>query len=204
MRRLLIMWGATLCLLLITVIPAAAGPCSPDNDEPPNVYVPDAGCFALGLGYQFQHFNVLGTSFHNNDYNVNLTMHLFDLVTGAYGRLIVGVEGAANAGFGGKTNGSPSLDAKSLFLGAGPHVAIPNRSRYEPWVHGLVGLQHFRFTQSSILGSNSALGFTVGGGVDIRLAPRAYWRLEGDYVGTTFQSSIQSNYGAGTGIVLYF
>lgn len=189
---------------LISVKPAAAGPCTADTDEPPGVYVPEEGCIALGIGYEYQHFSVLGTSFHNNDYNVNLTMHLFDLVTGAVGRLTVGIEGAANAGFGGKTSGNPSLDAKSLFVGAGPHLALPSRSRFEPWAHGLVGWQHFRFTQTATLGSNSALGFLVGGGADIRLAPRAYWRLEGDYVGTTFQSSIQSNYSAGTGIVLYF
>jgi hypothetical protein len=202
-RNVLAICLTALCSLIL-VSPAVAGPCSADSDEAPGVYVPDEGCFALGVGYQYQHFNVFGTSFHNNDYTVNLTMHLFNLVYGANGRLTLGVEGALNAGFGGKTNGNPSLDAKSLFVGAGPHLAIPNRSRFEPWVHGLVGWQHFRFTQTDVLGSNSALGFIVGGGVDIRIAPRAYWRVEGDYVGTTFQSSIQSNYGFGTGLVLYF
>jgi hypothetical protein len=40
--------------------------------------------------------------------------------------------------------------------------------------------------------------------VDIRVARPLSWRVEGDYVGTTFQSSIQSNFGVGTGLVLYF
>ncbi len=204
LRRMLLFCGAIVCLLLISITSATAGPCSPDSNEAPGIYVPDEGCFALGVGYQYQHFNVLGSSFHDNGYNVNFTMHLFDLVTGADGRLTVGLEGAANAGFGGHPNGDSSLDAKSLFVGAGPHLALSSRSRIEPWVHGLVGWQHFRFTQSATIGSNSALGFIVGGGLDFRLAPRAYWRVEGDYVGTTFQSSIQSNYGAGTGLVLYF
>lgn len=204
MRKFLISCGATLLLAFVTVIPCAAGPCSPDNGEAPGIYVPDRGCFQLGVGYEYQHFNVLGTSFANHDYNVNFTMHLFDWLTGAEGRLTVGAEAALNGGFDGHTSGTPSLDAKSIFVGGGPHVAIANRSRFEPWAHVLFGLQHFRFTQGPTLGSNNAFGFEAGGGVDIRLAPRVSWRVEGNYVGTHFQSTIQSNYGAGTGLVLSF
>jgi hypothetical protein len=93
---------------------------------------------------------------------------------------------------------------KSLFLGAGPHIAIENGSRFEPWIHGLVGWEHFRFTQSATLGSNSALGYMLGGGVDIRLKPRVYWRFQADYLGTHFNSGLQLNYSTGTGILLYF
>jgi hypothetical protein len=203
MRKTLIVCGAALLLSLISVRGADAAPCYPNN-EAPGIYVPDRGCWQLGVGYEYQHFNVLGTSFHNHDYNANLTRHLFDWLTGGDGRLTVGIEGAVYAGFGGQTTGSPSLKAKSLFVGAGPHLAIPNRSRFEPWVHGLVGVERFRFTQGAVLGANHALGFMVGGGVDIRLAPRLAFRVQGDYVGTDFQSSIQSNYGAGAGLVLYF
>jgi hypothetical protein len=203
MSKLLILSELVLFGLLLSASPAIAGPCSPEH-EAPGIFVPDRGCFALGIGYEYQHFNVFGTTFHTNNYNANLTVHLFDWLTGAAGRLTVGAEAAVNAGFGGHTTGNPSLDAKSLFVGGGPHLAVPSSSRFEPWAHGLVGLEHFRFTQSSVLGSNSALGFIVGGGVDIRLTPLFYWRLEGDYVGTTFQSSVQSNYGFGTGVVWHF
>jgi hypothetical protein len=166
--------------------------------------VPERDCVELGLGYQYQHFHVFGTSFHDHAYDANATLHLFDWLTGAEGRLAVGAEGAVNAGFGGKTSGTPSLDAKSFFIGAGPHITLQSRSRFQPWIHGLLGWQHFRFTQTDILGSNSALGFIVGGGVDIRIAPAVSWRVEGNYVGSHFQSSLQSNYSAGTGLVLYF
>ena len=201
--RKLILFGVALFASLVSATSATAGPCTQDQ-EPPTIFVPNRGCIALGIGYTYQHFNVLGTTFHNHDYNMNVTMHLFDWLTGAVGRLTVGAEGAVNAGFGGRTNGNPPLDAKSLFVGGGPHLAVVSRSRFEPWVHGLVGVEHFRFTQTSALGSNSALGFVVGGGVDIRVAPPLSWRVEGDYVGSTFQSSIQSNYGVGTGLVFYF
>ena len=203
MHKLSILFGIVFVALFTLVPPAMASPCGPDN-EAPGIYVPDQGCFSIGVGYLFQHFSVLGTSFHNHTYNANVTMHLFDWLTGAEGRLTVAAEVAVNGGFGGRTTGSPSLDAKSLFVGGGPHLAIPSRSRFQPWAHGLVGLERLRFTQTSTLGANSTLGFIVGGGVDIRFAPRAYWRVEGNYVGTTFQGSIQSNYSAGTGVLFYF
>jgi hypothetical protein len=201
-RRLIFLCGTVMWLCLTAAIPSQAGPCSTDT-EAPGIFVPTRGCFNLGVGYEYQHFNVLGTQFLNNDYNADFGMHLFDLVTGAAGRLTVGVEGAVTAGFG-HTGGNPSLDAKSFFLGAGPHVAIENRSRFEPWVHGLVGWERLRFSQTSTLGVNSALGYVVGGGVDIRLTPGIYWRFQGDYLGTNFQSALQSNYSTGTGVILYF
>lgn len=203
-RKAMVLCGAVLSLSLVSERAAIARPCGPDKGEAPGIYVPDRDCIELGLGYQYQHFHVLGTSFHNNAYDASFTLHLFDWLTGGSGRLAVGAEGAVNAGFGGKTSGNPSLDAKSLFLGAGPHLTVQSRSRFQPWIHGLVGWEHLRFTQTSVLGSNSALGFIVGGGVDIRLAPEVSWRVEGNYVGTHFQPGIQSNYSAGTGLVLYF
>jgi hypothetical protein len=201
--RFMVFCGAVLCLWLTAAIPSLAGPCT-EQREAPGIFVPARGCFELGVGYQYQHFNVLGTRFHNNDYSMDFGMHLFDLITGAAGRVTVGVEGAVAAGFGGHTGGNPSLDVKSFFVGAGPHVAIENNSRFEPWIHGLVGWERLRFTQSATLGANSALGYMVGGGVDIRLRPQLYWRFQADYLGTHFQSSLQSNYSTGSGIILYF
>jgi len=203
MCRVMVLCGAVLCLWVSSAVPSFAGPCTQQN-EAPGIFVPDRGCFELGVGYQYQHFNVLGTKFHTHNYSVNLGMHLLDLITGGDGRLTLGAEGTLTAGFGGHTGGNPSLDVKSLFLGAGPHIAIQNGSRFEPWVHGLVGWEHLRFTQNGTLGSNSALGYMVGGGVDIRLKPRIYWRFQANYLGTNFQSSLQSNYSMGSGIILYF
>lgn len=202
-RRLMVLCGTALCLCLISAFPSFADPCA-EQSEAPGIFVPVRGCFDLGMGYEYQHFNVLGTTFHNNDFNLNIGMHLFDWVTGAAGRLTVGVEGAATAGFGGKAAGNPPLDVKSVFLGAGPHIAIESKSRFEPWIHGLAGWERLRFTQTGTLGANSTLGYMIGGGVDIRLASRVYWRFQADYLGTHYQSSLQSNYSTGSGIILYF
>lgn len=202
MRRILFYCASVLCLLVFIPRPSVAGPCSPDQ-EVATVYVPDRGCLEVGFGYQFQHYNVFNRHFNDNGFNVDFGMHLVDWLTGAEGRLSVGLEGTTAFGFG-HTGGTPNLVAKSLFAGAGPHVAIQSRSRLEPWVHVIPGLQHFRFTQTSTIGSNNAFGFMGGGGLDVRIQRGLYWRVQGDYIGTVFQSDIQSNYSFGTGVIVYF
>ena len=186
-----------LSLMAICWIPAAHAQTAP------NIFEPDRGRLEIGIGYQYQHYNVLGQTFHDNGFNVDISDHVVDWITGAGFRLAVSAEGAAVMGFG-NTAGTPSLVAKSLFLGAGPHVSIESAGRVEPWLHVLPGWQHFRFTQTATIGSNSAFGFMAGGGVDIRIAPTVYWRVQTDYIGTHFQSALQSNYSFGSGLVLYF
>ena len=186
----------------LTPKPSVAGPCSPDQ-EVATVYVPDRGCLDVGFGYQFQHYNVLGRHFNDNGFNVDFGMHLVDWLTGGEGRLSVGLEATSAFGFG-HTGGTPNLDAKSLFIGAGPHLSVQTRSRLEPFVHVIPGFQHFRFTQTSTIGSNSAFGFMGGGGLDVRIQRGLYWRVQGDYIGTVLQSDIQSNYSFGTGAIIYF
>lgn len=186
--------AATVCLVTVLIAPAARA----------QIYQPDRGPLQLGLGYQYQHYNVLGQKFHDNGYNVDASFHVFDWVTGASLRVAVAAEGTMAFGFGGHTGGTPNLAAKSLFVGGGPHVSIESRSRIEPWIHVLPGWQHFRFTQTSTLGSNNAFGFMAGAGVDFKLNPRVYWRVQGDYIGTHFQSSLQNNYSIGSGVVFYF
>ena len=61
-----------------------------------------------------------------------------------------------------------------------------------------------KFTQIPTLGSTNGLGFMLGGGLDFKLQPRLVWRLQADYLGTDFQSSLQSNYSVGTGIIFRF
>lgn len=203
MRKILLYCASALCLLFVAVKPSLAGPCSPDTNEAAGIYVPDRSCAEVGFGYQYQHYGVLGQTFSNNGYNVDFGVHLFDWLTGGVGRLTAGVEGTSAFGFG-HTAGTPSLDAKSLFLGGGPHLAIQNRTRLEPWVHVLAGWEHFRFSQTTKIGSNSNFGFMAGGGVDVRVNQGLYWRIQADYLGTTFQSNEQSNYSVGTGLIFYF
>jgi hypothetical protein len=155
----------------------------------------------VGAGFQYQHFTVRGVGFHNLGFNSEITRYLNDWL---------GVEATAVEGFGhvGTTTTIPvTLDAKSFFVGGGPHIVVSTRSRWEPWAHVLVGLEHFRFTQTNNqvgLGSNSGVGVMVGGGVDYKLGRGANWRVQADYVGSEMSSSFQSNYSVGTGLVINF
>jgi hypothetical protein len=189
--------GALLCVMFILAIPSAYA------QTRSLIFEPDHGRFQIGAGYQAQHYRVLGQSFHTNGYNTDFSVHAFDWITGASLRVAVAAEGTATFGFG-HTPGTPNLNAKSLFIGGGPHVSIQSESFIEPWVHVLPGWEHFRFAQSGALGANSAFGFMAGGGLDFKLGRRVYWRVQGDYIGTHFQSSEQSNYSVGSGLIVYF
>jgi hypothetical protein len=168
------------------------------------IWQPEYGPLQVGVGYQYSHYNVFGRSFHNNGESATFAYRVFDPLTGASSRISAAIEGTVMIGLGGHTSGFPALDAKSIFVGGGPHLTLENKSRVEPWVHVLVGLDHLRFTQTSTIGSNNAFGFVAGGGADVTLGGRLAWRIQGDYIGTHFQSWIQSNYSIGTGLVVRF
>jgi Outer membrane protein beta-barrel domain len=207
MRKLIVLCGVVLCLSMTAAAqdfstgsdasspagePAAPAALTPSDREP----------WQVGIGYQYQHYEVLGRTFHTNGFNTDVTWYVNDWF---------GVEGTAVFGFGHAplTGTSPlNLTAKSLFLGGGPHVAFHNHSKFEPWVHIMPGWEHFRFTQTSNktgLGSNSAFGFMGGGGVDYKLGTRAALRFQGDYIGTHFQFlPLQNSYSFGGGIVFNF
>ena len=179
----------------------AANPSAEPDAAPAQFSPSDRPSWQLEAGAQYQHYRVLGVAFHDFGFNASVTRYLNNWF---------GLEGAAAVGFGhtGTTlNVTAPLDAKSFFIGGGPHVAISNRTRFEPWAHALVGLQHFRFTQTNTkvgLGSNSALGFQLGGGVDFKIIERAFWRVQADYVGSHFSAGEQTNYSVGTGLVFNF
>jgi opacity protein-like surface antigen len=199
MRKLLVLFGVCLCLSLTAAAQEAPAAVSGDSasSEPapsPTFQPSQRQPWQLGVGYQYQHFSALGQSFSTNGFNSDITRYLNNWI---------GVEGTAVMGFG-NTGAPRNLDAKSFFVGGGAHVAVQNKSRLEPWAHVLVGWEHFRFTQTTTIGSNSALGFMGGGGVDIKLTERAFWRVQGDYIGTHFQSAMQTNYSFGTGLVFNF
>jgi hypothetical protein len=200
MRKLWVLCAALFCLSLTASAQdsTAAFDASSSASEPaaPSTFIPaDREPWQLGVGFQYTHFDVLGQQFHNFGYQADVTRYLNNWF---------GVEGTTTAGFG--HNGtSPSQDAKSFFIGGGPHVSLHDSTHFEPWMHVIAGWERFRFTQTGTLGNNSHAAFMAGGGVDYKISGgRIYWRLQGDFLGTNIGPSFSSNYSFGTGFIVNF
>ena len=207
MPRLLTLCAGILCLSLTAAaqdFTAAMGASSstaeaatpaPARPAPATLYPSERYPWQLGMGFQYQHYNALGFAFHDLGFNTDLTRYVNNWFA---------MEVNSTMGYG-HTGGANSFVAKSFFVGGGPHVAVHNDSKLEPWGHVLVGLERFRFAQFSPgIGSNSALGFMAGGGVDYKFRPRFHFRVQADYIGTRFQSTMQKNYSGGAGLVFNF
>lgn len=153
----------------------------------------------VSIGYQYNRVNLVGTPFNTDGVNVSLA-HYF--------KRWLGVEAQVGTGFlgnTGQTTTPANLSAKSLFAGVGPRLVLHNRSRYVPWVHVLVGMEHFRFAQTSgVLGSNNALAGPAGGGIDVYVRPHVTVRGEVDAVYSRFFSTNQRSFQAVSGLVFDF
>lgn len=109
------------------------------------------------------------------------------------------IEGSVTAAF------APALadneHVKLLLYGAGPKIAWRQR-RWEPWMHAIFGGAH----EQPQTADNSKNAFEIqgGGGADYRWNPRVSFRLEGDYVRTTFFNQTQNNFQLLGGIVFHF
>jgi len=200
MRKLSILCAALFCLSHTasaqdsTAAFDAASPAS-EPAVPASLIPADREPWQVGLGFQYLNYNVLGLKFYNLGYKVDVTRYFNNWF---------GVEGMTIAGFG-HAGSNPSIDAKSLYLGGGAHVSVYNTNRFEPWVHLIVGLQHFRFTQSATIGSNSPAAFFAGGALDYKIrSGRLYWRVQGDYIGTNFGPTFAPDFSVGTGVVINF
>jgi hypothetical protein len=200
MRQLLFVCAVLICFRLpaaaqdsVATFDASSAPSEPA--APASLTPSEREPWQLGVGFQFLHYKVLGTSFNDYGFQADITRYLNNWF---------GVEGQTLAGFG-HTGGSPNLVAKSFFIGGGPHMAIRNTPRFEPWVQVLGGWERFRFSQTATLGVSSGAAFYAGGGVDYKISGgRLSWRVQGDYIGVHVGSSLTSNYAFGTGLVLNF
>jgi hypothetical protein len=201
MRKLSFLCATLFCLSLTASAQdsTAAFDASSSASEPaaPASLIPaDRDPWQLGVGFVYSHFNVLGQKFHDFGYQADITRYLSDSF---------GVEGTVITGFGHVSGTNPSIDAKSFFIGGGPHISLHNSNHFEPWVHVIAGWERFRFTQTGTLGSNSHAAFIAGGGVDYKIGGgRLYWRVQGDYLGTNVGSGISNNYLIGTGVIFNF
>lgn len=96
------------------------------------------------------------------------------------------------------------------FLG-GPVIRIPNRSRYQPFVHALFGEAHVVGSVSlagpsgSVTGSNNGFALALGGGLDIKVAPLIGIRpVQLDFLQTHVGGSTENNIRYSAGVVLRF
>lgn len=206
MRKLSILCAALVCLSLTAsaqdstaafdAAPSAAETADPA--APASLIPPDRDPWQVNVGFEYQHYNILGQRFHDLGYQAGVTRYFNNWF---------GLEGTAMSGFG--HTGNPSVTANSLFLGGGAHVSVLSSSHFEPWIHVLVGWERFRFTESNILGNNSHAAFLAGGGLDYKITgSRLYWRVQGDFFGTNLSTgpgtSFSKDYMIGTGLVLNF
>ncbi len=212
MRKFLLLCGVVLLSSVAAVAqsdisaiaapsPAAALPVPPQFAQRLNLTE-----WQISIGFQFNRFNmplqsVAGNTvpaFTANDYGLNVSFTRF------FDRW-AGIEAESGAGFGGSGSAPQIASADSFFVGGGARFAYRGRGRFEPWVHALVGLEHFRFTQTgSNYGSNNSLAFVGGGGVDIHTNARTAFRFQFDYLGTDLFKLGESNWQAGAGIVFNF
>lgn len=153
----------------------------------------------LAIGYHYNRDNLLGSPFNTHGVNVSMARY--------FGRWF-GVEAQVGVGFlgnTGQTTTPANLGVKSLLVGGGPRLAYRNHTRFEPWIHLVVGLEHFRFSQTAgLLGSNNVLAGAAGGGVDVYLKPHISLRTEADALGSRFFGTNQRSFQVVGGLVFGF
>jgi hypothetical protein len=136
----------------------------------------------VSLGYQFNHINIRGTLLPFNTIGVNVSVVRY-IVQG------FGLEAAAGGGYG---IAQQNAKAGTLFVGAGAHFIYMNRTRFEPWAHGLIGGATLNLG-APIPAKTGTPAWIAGGGVDYRISPRLAVRVQADYLGTHYWGAFQRN-----------
>ena len=154
-------------------------------------FAPEA--WQLTVGYQHNQMHIRGAfePFKTNGLSASVTRYFGSL----------GIEAEVGSGFG---TAAPSVSAHSVFMGAGPHLAYRRHSRFEPWVHGVVGAEHFNFRGFSFPGKTTSVAWIAGGGMDYRFTSGFALRLQEDYFGSHLGGAYQRNLQVASSIVWNF
>jgi hypothetical protein len=173
--------------------PELTGFLAPAAAQQPTVYgvLPNYN-WRLYVGYTFFDFHeVPGLS--NTENGLDIAVTYFPK------SYWIGVEGDLMATFGGQAGCTSRFtlpEGGVRFRWIGPRAI-------EFWMHGLIGDAYF-FPQTAY-GSQTALGYEMGGGVDINARRKRFaYRFEADAVGTRFFHSYQFNPKISAGIVFKF
>jgi hypothetical protein len=125
-------------------------------------------------------------------------MNGFDINMVYYFKNWVGAEGDLSA-----THATQAdLSSWFAFGGGGPRFRWSARRGLEVWAHVLVGYSHF--TPQTAFGSQHAIAYTFGGGVDLPFKPRWSLRVGADAVGSQYFSTHQFSPKASVGVVFKF
>jgi hypothetical protein len=144
----------------------------------------------LGVGVEFFRFqsNVINASM----VGLNSTLTYFTNTWFA-------LEGNVVTGF------APTIYAQEhvkLFGGGGGIRIGGRRQRWEPWGHALVGGSHLQPQTAGA--SRGSIMAQAGLGVDYRVHSRLSFRVEGDWVYTSYFNQTQNNFQGVAGAVLHF
>jgi opacity protein-like surface antigen len=201
MRKLLVLCAATLCLS--GAVLAQNDPTAPVAATQPMSVTLSGGQGArpamggdnpwqVGMIYLYQRFDI-----SNNNNNM---MGFQSSVARYFGDSMFGIEAATSASWG---KISPLVKENNVFYGGGLRVA-PRGRRLTPWVHGLFGGEHVRFSQGGGISIFNGFAFEAGGGVDWKLTHRFALRVQVDYLGTRLGGVWQKTINAGGGLVVSF
>lgn len=119
------------------------------------------------IGYSYFRLNSPGVNLNGVSGSVAVYKHWFGL-----------------AGDVGVYHGSPSgVSINTYSFLFGPRLMLKNPSKVNPFVQGMIGGVHGSFAAFGTSASGTDLGFSVGGGVDLPIAPALAIRPQVDYVG---------------------
>lgn len=195
MRKFLALCGAVLCFSVVAaaqnnyaalaVSNSSSTAATPRRSTNSELY-----SWQLAISYEFLRFDVSGA---------DITLHGFNTSLTHFRNNWFGFEGDVGPAFG-STPGNITI--KYLWYGGGPRLAYRRKPKFEPWAHGLFGGAHL-FPQTAS-GSLNAIAYVVGGGVDFKLNPRVYWRIQGDFSESHFFNDWQKHAQFKTGLVFNF
>ena len=172
--------------------PSAALPGDPTpSPDPTFIYGGrDDYRWQLGLGASWERFRSSVFNASAVGFNTSISYYLNNWL---------GVEGNALEAY------APTIfeneHVKLFNFTGGPRIAWRQR-RWEPWLHGLVGLSHEQPQTSGH--SRNAFAAQIGGGADYRINPRLSLRLQGDLLHTLFFGQSQNNFVLVGGAVIHF